>query len=58
MEFKRCIVSSKKKKTIEVTLILHQREAFFEIDNIIIYSRQKADKLLFETYFCPAIGSV
>lgn len=41
-----------------MTLILHQREAFFEIDNIIIYSRQKADKLLFETYFCPAIGSV
>lgn len=57
MEYKKCIVPSKKEKKIEVTLIFHQRKTFFEVDNIIIYSRQKADKLVFETYFCPAIGN-
>lgn len=54
MEYKKCIVPF---KIIKVTLTSDRSKTFCQIHNIAIRVRLKADKLLFETLFCPAIAS-
>lgn len=54
MDYKKCIVPF---KIIKVTLTSDRSKTFCQIHNIAIRVRLKADKLLFETLFCPAIAN-